>query len=245
MEFLRVASGDPALSLAVLSGDDDQLPPPAAALARFAVTVTAEPWALTRDVLDDVTAQGVDADAMEAAIGVVALFNYFTRVADASGIDFDYSSPLPAFEPDVCRVPAPRPDRASWPVVGGERRSFVRGPALRAAWQRWRDYVFGSEQPLSRRERAMLAATAAVECCDGWRVDQLAGAGVEPGTDAEQRLVDFARGLSRHPWQMRSEDLDGLREAGYPEVALLHAISVVALQNADSRLALVLGLSRS
>jgi hypothetical protein len=228
----------------VLAGDDGELPPLAAALARFAVTVTAEPWALTRDVLDDVAAQGIGPDAMEAAVGVVALFNYFTRVADASGIEFDYTSPLPTFEPDVCRVPAARPDRSAWPVVGGERRTFVRRPALRDAWQRWRDYVFGSDQPLSRRERTMLAAAAAAECCDAWRVDELAGAGIEPRTDAEQHLVDFACRMSRHPWQMTAEDLDGLRAAGYPELALLHAISVVALQNADSRLALVLRLLR-
>lgn len=36
---------------------------------------------------------------------------------------------------------------------------------------------------------------------------------------------------------MDATDLAGLRSAGYPEPALLHAISVVALQNAESRLA--------
>ena len=48
---------------------------------------------------------------MEAAAGVVWIFDYFTRVADASGIEFDYASPLPAFEPDSCQVPSARPLR--------------------------------------------------------------------------------------------------------------------------------------
>ena len=28
------------------------------------------------------------------------MFNYLTRVADASGIEFDYPAPLPAFQPE-------------------------------------------------------------------------------------------------------------------------------------------------
>lgn len=219
----------------MLAGDHGELPPLQAALARFAVTTTAQPWELTADVLADVAAQGVDPDAMEAAVGVVALFNYFTRVADASGIEFDYSSPLPAFEPDACRVPAPRPAWDTWPVA--DRRDFVRRPALRAAWQTWRAHVQESTAPLGLRERQVLAAAAAAECCDRWRVEQL---GVSPRTPEEELLTSFAGRLSRAPWQMGPADLDALRAAGYAEVAVLHAISVVAMQNADSRLALVL-----
>jgi len=37
---------------------------------------------------------------------------------------------------------------------------------------------------------------------------------------------------------MQAADLDGLRASGYREVAVLHVISVVAHQNADSRLAI-------
>ena len=37
---------------------------------------------------------------------------------------------------------------------------------------------------------------------------------------------------------MTEADLEGLRAAGYSEEALLHVISVVAHQNADSRLAI-------
>jgi hypothetical protein len=42
---------------------------------------------------------------------------------------------------------------------------------------------------------------------------------------------------------MRPSDLDDVRALGHPEPAVLHAISVVALQNAESRVALGLGLA--
>lgn len=229
------------MSVAVLSGAYVQLPPPAAALARFAVTLTAEPWLLTGAIADDLTGQGFGADAIETATGVVATFNYLTRVADASGIEFDYASPLPAFEPDKARTSPARPGRASWPVVPASQRRFTGSAALNEAWDRWRAYVFESAEPLSYRDRQLLARAAAEECCDGWRADQLHA--YEPETAAESLLTGFARKLSREPWRMQPADLDTLRAAGYQETALLHVIAVVALQNADSRLALARGVT--
>lgn len=174
--------------------------------------------------------------ALESAIAVVAMFNYLTRVADASGIEFDYASPLPAFRPERDREPAPRPDRESWPVVTGEFRTLPHVPATSEAWQQWHEYVFDSDKPLNRRERRLLASAAAQETCDRARADELADH--TPRDDREARLDSFARKLSRSPWRMNPSDLQGLRDAGYPEPALLHAISVVALQNAESRLAM-------
>ncbi len=52
----------------------------------------------------------------------------------------------------------------------------------------------------------------------------------------DDQLGEFARKLSREPWRMEADDLERLRAAGYSEPAVLHVISVVAHQNADSRL---------
>ncbi|GAB1510958.1 hypothetical protein JCM33774_30000 [Actinophytocola sp. KF-1] len=164
------------------------------------------------------------------------MFNYLTRVADASGIEFDYASPLPVFEPERDRDPAPRPDRASWPVIAAEYRTLPAYPATSEAWRRWHEYVFDSGEPLNRRDRRVLARAAAEETCDLARADELAG--YAPRDDREELLTAFASKLSRSPWRMRPADLQGLRDLGYPEPALLHAISVVALQNAESRLAM-------
>jgi uncharacterized protein YciW len=222
--------------LAVLQGDDESLAPRARALARLAVTLTARPWTLTQEVVQDARRQGLDEDQIEAAIGVISLFNYFTRVADATGIEFDHPTALPAFEPDLSQVTAPRPDRpASFSgPAGGRRRPRLEG--LRAAWESWRAYVLEADQPISQRERRLLAAVAAEEAAD-W---EGAEAGSRSGPDGDDELIGFARKLSRQPWRMGKEDLERLWSLGYSEEAVLHVISVVAHQNADSRL--VLGL---
>jgi hypothetical protein len=223
----------------VLKGQDDQLPARGAALARYAARLTAQPWTVGPRTGAELAAAGFSPEQVESATAVVATFNYLTRVADASGIDFDYVSPLPAFEPARDRTAPDRPARESWPVLDAGHRT-VAMPAIADAWTTWHDYVFASDEPLPRRARGVLARAAAQECCDAWRADELAGHA--PRDDAEAVLDAFARKLSRTPWRMDPADLAALRDAGHPEPALLHAISVVALQNAESRLAMGRGL---
>jgi uncharacterized protein YciW len=230
--------------LAVLGRDDESLAPRARALAQVAATLTAEPWALTREAVQGLGRQGIDEEQTEAAVGVISMFNYFTRVADATGIEFDYLTPLPAFEPDLRQVTLPRPGRSvsSRPDAGPRPRP--RHPQLRMAWESWRAYVLEADEPLSRRERRLLASAAAEEAADWEGAEALselksAEGSSEEGSSAEGSddvLAGFARKLSRQPWQMEAGDLERLRAAGYSEEAVLHAISVVAHQNADSRL---------
>ena len=191
--------------------------------------------------MGDARRQGLDEEQIEAAIGVISMFNYFTRVADATGIEFDYPTELPAFEPDVCQVTAPRPDRSvSVSRLAGDRRR-PRPGGLQAAWESWRAYVLEADEPVSRRERRLLAAVAAEEAADWEGADALNG--FKSASDADDQLIGFARKLSRQPWRMEEGDLKRLRSLGYSEDALLHVISVVAHQNADSRLVLGLGAS--
>jgi alkylhydroperoxidase family enzyme len=225
--------------LAVLQGDDETLAPRARALARLAVTLTARPWALTQEAVQDVRRQGLDEDQLEAAIGVISMFNYFTRVADATGIEFDYPTALPAFEPDLGQVTAPRPDRpVSLSRLAGSRRRPRLG-GLQAAWESWRAYVLEADEPIGQRERRLLAAVAAEEAADWAGAEALNE--FKSGLDGDNQLIGFARKLSRQPWQMGEGDLERLRSLGYSEQAVLHVISVVAHQNADSRLVLGLG----
>jgi hypothetical protein len=182
----------------------------------------------------DAGRQGLDEEQIEAAVGVISMFNYFTRVADATGIEFDYLTPLPAFVPDLRQATAPRPSRSG--SFGQGESQVTRRPQhrqLRTAWESWRAYVMETEQPISRGERRLLAAIAAEETTDLAAAQALNGQ-----EDADDRLIGFARKLSREPWRMTAADLAGLRAAGYSQEALLHVISVVAHQNADSRLAL-------
>jgi hypothetical protein len=203
------------------------------------VTLTAQPWALTGEAVQDARRQGLDEQQIEGAIAVISMFNYFTRVADATGIEFDYPTALPAFEPDRCQVAAPRPDRSTSSGQPAGHRRRPRNEALRAAWETWRGYVLEADKPISRRERRLLASVAAEEAAD-WEGAEALGE-LTPVEDGDEPLIGFARKLSRQPWAMAEADLENLRSAGYQEQAVLHVISVIAHQNADSRL--VLGLS--
>jgi alkylhydroperoxidase family enzyme len=198
------------------------------------VTLTAQPWALTWEHVQDAGRQGLDEEQIEAAVGVISMFNYFTRVADATGIDFDYVTPLPAFEPDLGQVTTPRPDRPGSSGQHAGRRRRPRHRQLQAAWESWRAYVLEAEEPISRRERRLLASVAAEEAADWEGAEALNG--LQSLADGDDQLVGFARKLSRQPWRMEEGDLEGLRASGYSEEAVLHVISVVAHQNADSRL---------
>ncbi|HEY0938277.1 MAG TPA: hypothetical protein VGD91_31595, partial [Trebonia sp.] len=228
---------------------DDSLPPRARALAKLATTLTAQPWAVAGETVQDVVRLELDEAQIEAVIGVISMFNYFTRVANATGIEFDYLTPLPAFEPDLRQATAPRPSRSAasgdaasggsvsnGSAGGGRRRPQNR--QLQAAWEAWRGYLLAAEAPISRRERRLLASVAAEETTDWEGAEALNG--LERPRD-DDPLVGFARKLSRHPWRMEAGDLAQLRTAGYSEKAVLHVISVVAHQNADSRLAIGLG----
>ncbi len=212
-------------------------------LARLATTLTAQPWALTGETVRDALGQGLDDEQIEAAVGVISMFNYFTRVADATGIEFDYLTPLPAFEPDLRQGAAPRPSRSRSATIGAcPSRQRPQHRQFQSAWQSWRAYVLEAEEPISRRERRLLATVAAEETTDWEGAEALNG--LEFQADRDDLLIGFARKLSRQPWRMEAGDLGELRTAGYSDDALLHVISVVAHQNADSRLSLGLGVAR-
>ncbi len=187
--------------------------------------------------MEDAASEGLDGKQLEIAFGVISMFNYFTRVADATGIEFDYQTPLPAFKPDLRRTAPPRPDR---PDVSGRspRRRQPRDERLRGAWEAWRAYQFDGDGPLSPSERRLLAAVAAGEAAD-WECAEALGSSVADNA----LLADFARKLSREPWSMEPGDLEKMRASGYSELAILRAISLVAHQNADSRLAVGLAFT--
>lgn len=234
MEFLRVASGTDAASLAVLGRDEQSLPPRARALAGLAVLLTARPWDLTSATMAEPRQHGLDDGQLEIAVGVIAMFNYFTRVADATGIEFDYPTPLPAFEPDVCQVTAVRPAQPATLVPDTESRPLPAAEQVRTLWTSWRAWLLEGDEPLSRAERRLVARIAAEETGDWACAAGLAGSAAPE--QAGSALAGFVRKLSREPWRMTRSDLLALRAAGYSEPAILYVIATTAHQNADSRL---------
>jgi uncharacterized protein YciW len=228
----------------VLRGDVAHLDgtPRERALGRFAALVAEAPWTITADDLDRLRAVGLGDEALVQATGIAGFFCYVTRVADATGIDYDYVSPLPLLEPDRAREPLPRPPRERWPHGSrSPRLTLDLRPATAAALAAWEEYLFDRDVPLARRERRLLAARAAGHACDAAGTARH-GAG-EPAGEREARLAAFADRLSLAPWTTSAADLDALRAAGLDDAALLDAIGTVAYQSARSRIDLALAAS--
>lgn len=63
------------------------LPPADRAMLDFAVKLTRTPWAMVEDDVAALRAVGFDDVAIHDVVQVVALFNYYNRLADGLGID--------------------------------------------------------------------------------------------------------------------------------------------------------------
>lgn len=212
-----------------------------AALVRLSRTLTMTPWLLGRTHVRACLDSGLGARAVLIAVHLSAFFNYLTRMADATGIEVDYDSPLPKLAPDRARRPATRPNARDWPTATSRELAVDQLPDASKAWTAWRTYRLRGSASLPEAERIMVAHVSAVECCDAadLRVRTM------PHDRRSVLLQNFARKLSRAPWQMDSWDVELLRADGLQDVDLLSVISVVAGQNADSRLRFGLAAARA
>jgi alkylhydroperoxidase family enzyme len=204
----------------------------------MASLLTEAPWTVDAGDLGRLRAVGLGDEAIVQAITIAAMFNHFVRAADATGVEFDYVTALPKLAVDRDRAPAPRPAPAEWPRPAPRLPRALR-PATMAAFEAWRAYLFERSDALPRRERAVIARTAALHLCDAAGVEAWSGAGAE--TSREQALAAFAEKLTVTPWRMDPEDLEALRAEGLDDVQVLHAIAGVGLQNVLSRVHLALG----
>jgi len=201
--------------------------------------LTARPWTIGPTDIRQLSAAGFSRTSITLVIGLVALFNYLTRVADGTGIEADYGTELPQFVYRGVTESAPRPSPSDWPPVD-ESIQLLSSllPGVHEAWSRWRDYVLDSPAPIPTATRRQLRAIAARNACDG---------AIVPADDSPGDAVsNFAEKLSRTPWLVASSDVDALRSTGLDDLSILHVIAVVAYQSAESRLRIGLSaLARS
>lgn len=205
-------------------------------LAGFATLLTEAPWALEPGDLDRLRAAGVSEDGIEQAISVAACFNYFPRVADGTGIDFDYESALPRLAIDAGREPLPRPPREAWnaAVDGSRLPVFPRRAHAQRPLEQWRAYVLERDAPLSRRERQVVARATVEELCDGGALAHWGDA--LPANAREEALAAYAKTLTLRPWAAGAAALAPLRAEGLTDAAILDLITLVAHQNTISRM---------
>ncbi|MBV9823261.1 MAG: hypothetical protein JO144_13560 [Actinobacteria bacterium] len=208
------------------------LPAQEAALAAFARTLTARPWTLGPDDARQLAAVGLPRPATVLAVGLVAMFNYLTRVADGTGIEADYDSPLPRFAYRDGAEAVPRPAREGWPPVDDSLGLLSLLPAVEVAWHGWRNYLIDGDGPLPVATRQRLRSIAAMAACDG----SIEPADLTDTADLPEPVAAFADRLSRTPWLTRAADVDALRSTGLDDRAILHVIATVAYQSAESRL---------
>ncbi|MFT3772107.1 MAG: hypothetical protein QM820_42415 [Minicystis sp.] len=208
------------------------------AIAGLASLLTDAPWTVDDGDLERLRAAGLDDEGAVQVVTIAAVFNHLVRMADGTGVEADYPSPLPRFEVDRAREPIPRPDRAEWPTAR-PRLSRALRPATEASIAAWRDYIFTPGLGLSARDRAVIAGTAAFHLCDAAGVDEHGDA--TPRDAREAALSAYAEKLTRTPWRMSAEDLAPLRAQGLDDRGLLHVIATTGMQNALSRLRLALG----
>ena len=209
--------------------------PVSRALFDLSLVLSDEPWRFGAGQLDAGRAAGLSDAALLHAVVQSAYFNYLNRVADATGIDFDYESPLPRIPIDRARDPHPRPPPAAWPRPPAVFALADR-PQTAERFTAWRQLLFDRDQPLTRRDRRLVARAAALATCDAAGAHALATG--EPTTPREHALVAYADLLSRAPWRLGAADLAPLRAAGLDDRALLDLITVASFQNTASRLTL-------
>lgn len=214
------------------------VPPRERALAGMAGLITSAPWMVDEDDLAGLSAVGLSDEGVVQAVTIAAIFNHLVRVADGTGIEFDYESALPRLQVDRGREPVPRPDPSAWPRVAPRRPRALRAATM-AAIDAWQAFLFERSDVLPRRDRAVIARTAAFHLCDVAGVEAWEGAA--PETAREHALAAYAEKLTVTPWRMAEADLAPLRALGLDDRGLLHVMAGVGLQNMLSRLQLALG----
>ena len=211
----------------------------------FARALTARPWTIGPADIGRLSEARLSRPSIVLVIGLVALFNYLTRVADGTGIEADYGTELPRFVYRGVTEPVRRPEPAEWPPVDSSIQLLALLPGVHEAWCRWREYVLDCPTPIPETTRLGLRTIAARTACDAV-IAPPDRADPKAADDLPDALSDFAEKLSRTPWLTTAADVDALRALGMDDQAILHVIAVVAYQSAESRLRIGLSaLSRS
>jgi alkylhydroperoxidase family enzyme len=204
------------------------------ALVRLAVAVTEQPWAITGAELAGARAAGLDDAAVLHAVLQASLFGHFNRIADAVGVDLDYPDSFgaphvePATPPYLWPTSAPDP-HAARPIELASRSGAV---DLATAWER---YALDRDAPLTRRERAVIAAAVAARLGDASASD------VAPETDRERALVDLADLVTLAPWRLGPSAYTEIRLAGLADdAAVFDAVATASSAGVFSRIRVTL-----
>jgi hypothetical protein len=209
------------------------------ALVRLAVAVAERPWAITGAELSSARDAGLDEAGILHTVLQASLFGHFNRIADAVGVDLDYpdSFGAPHVEPATPPYlwPTSRPDpNAPRPIELAARPGAV---DLAAAWE---EYALDRDTPLTRHQRAVVAAAVAARLGDATRPER------PPETDLDRALVDLADLVTLAPWRLGPSAYSALRALGMTDNAsVFDAVATASSAGVFSRIRVTLaGLAR-
>jgi hypothetical protein len=204
------------------------------ALVRLAVAVTEHPWAITGAELARARAAGLDEAGILHAVLQASLFGHFNRIADAVGVDLDYPDSFgaphvePATPPYLWPTSVPDP-HAPRPIELASRPGAV---DLATTWER---YALDRDAPLTRHQRALVAAAVAA------RLGDTSKPPLTPETDLDRALVDLADLVTLAPWKLGPSAYTRIRLLGMADdSAVFDAVATASSAGVFSRIRVTL-----
>ena len=131
-------------------------------VAQLVQKITATPWRLGPADRSQAHAAGLSDEVLFQVVLLSSFFGHLNRIADAVGVELDYSVVIPMPHAEPATPPYLRPDRAEWPVAGPHPLSVDLRPSVVAPLAAWRSHALLREDPLDRRPRAVIACAVAV-----------------------------------------------------------------------------------
>jgi hypothetical protein len=203
-------------------------------LVRLAVAVTEHPWAISGAELASARAAGLDEAGILHAVLQASLFGHFNRIADAVDVDLDYPDSFgaphvePATPPYLWPTSAPDP-HVPRPIELASRPGAV---DLATAWER---YSLDRDAPLTRDQRALIAAAVAV------RLGDTSKPPLTPETDLDRALVDLADLVTLAPWRLGPSAYTRVRLLGMADdAAVFDAVATASSMGVFSRIRVTL-----
>ncbi len=213
----------------------DRHPDPlVSALVHFAVAVAETPWAMTGADLARARAAGLDDAGVLHAVLQASLFGHFNRIADAVGVDLDY--------PDAFGAPHVEPATPPylWPTTVPDLQvpqpiALASRPGAVDLANAWEQYALDRDAPLTRRQRALVAAAVAVRLGDASKPPLV------PETDLDRALVDLADLVTLAPWKLGPSAYLPIRQAGLSDdAAVFDAVATISSAGVFSRIRVTL-----
>lgn len=212
-------------------------------IAQLVQKITAMPWRLGPADRSQSHSAGLSDEALYQVVLLSSFFGHLNRIADAVGVELDYSVVIPIPHAEPTTPPYPRPDRSEWPALGPQPLSVDLRPSIVAPLAAWRSHALLREAPLDRRQRAVIAGAVAERLGDAATVQDLH---VAPLSPLEEALVTAADEVTLAPWRLGAETVARLRAAGLPDdSAIFDALATASACAMFSRIQVALSaLSR-